>query len=165
MCPSWCMDIFWNCPLRQMRWKQGMCKLTSCLLNCVLFRSLGNAVIKNWIVWHVVKSMKANMYQYQLKSLVTYQYINLLETLPDNENDPITALAWQFHTRIKCRPTKCGSLSIHIFMLLFRLIANSSVFPSDFARECKNTLEIGIPFDKMCDNFLLFIIQEWTIAF
>ena len=33
------------------------------------------------------------MYQYQLKSLVTYQYINLLETLPDNENDPITALA------------------------------------------------------------------------
>ena len=50
-------------------------------------------------------------------------------------------------------------------MLLFRLIADTSVFPSDLAQECKNSIEIGIPFDKMCDNLFLFIIQERTIAF
>ena len=60
--------------------------------------------------------------------------------------------------RFKCVPTFCGSLSIHIFMLLFRLIADSSVFTSDVTRECKTTIEIGGPFEEMCDNFLLFII-------
>ena len=159
------MNIFWNCPLRQRGESKECVNWPAVFLTVYCSEVWVMLLYKNWIVWHVVKSKKANMYQEQLKSLVTYQYINLLETLPDNENDPITALAWQFHTRIKCRPTKCGLLSIHIFMLLFRLIADSSVFPSDFARECKNTLEIGIPFDKMCDNFLLFIIQEWIIAF
>ena len=57
--------------------------------------------------------------------------------------------------RFKCVPTFCGSLSIHIFMLLFRLIADSSVFTSDVTRECKTTIEIGRPFEEMCDNFLL----------
>ena len=60
--------------------------------------------------------------------------------------------------RFKCVPTFCGSLSIHIFMLLFRVIADSSVFTSDVTRECKTTIEIGRPFEEMCDNFLLFII-------
>ena len=44
------------------------------------------------------------------------------------------------------------------------LITDSPVFPSDFARECKTSIEIGISFDEMCDNFLLFIIHERTIA-
>ena len=65
--------------------------------------------------------------------------------------------------RFKCVPTFRGSLSIHIFMLLFRLIADLSVFTSDAARECKTTIEIGRPFEEMCDNFPLFIIQERTI--
>ena len=60
--------------------------------------------------------------------------------------------------RCKCVPTFCGSLSIHIFMLLFRLIADSSVFTLDVTREHKTTIEIGRPFEEMCDNFLLFII-------
>ena len=49
-------------------------------------------------------------------------------------------------------------------MLLFRLITDLSVFLLDFTQECKTTVEIGILFDEMCDNFLLFIIQERTKA-
>ena len=64
--------------------------------------------------------------------------------------------------RFKCVPTFRGLLSIHIFMLLFRLIANSSVFMSDVTRECKTAIEIGRPFEGMCDNFLLFIIGRRT---
>ena len=60
--------------------------------------------------------------------------------------------------RFKCVPTFRGSFCIHISMLLFRLIADSSVFTSDVTRECKTTIEIGRPFEEMCDNFLLFII-------
>ena len=60
--------------------------------------------------------------------------------------------------RFKFVPTFCGSLSIHVFMLLFRLIADSSVFTSDVIRERKTTIEIGRPFEEMCDNFPLFII-------
>ena len=59
--------------------------------------------------------------------------------------------------RFKCVPTFRGSFSIHIFMLLFRLIADSSVFTSDVTRECKTTIEIGRSFKEMCDNFLLFL--------
>lgn len=66
--------------------------------------------------------------------------------------------------RFKCAPTFGGSLSIHMFTLLFRLIADSSVFTSDFTWECMNAIETGRPFDKMCDNFFLFILEEWTIA-
>ena len=66
--------------------------------------------------------------------------------------------------RFKCVPTFRGSLSIHIFMLLFRLIADSSVFMSDVMRERKTSIEIGRPFEGMCDNFLLFIIREQTKA-
>ena len=62
--------------------------------------------------------------------------------------------------RFKCVPTFGRSLSIHIFMLLFRLIADSSVFMSNVTRECKTAVEIGRPFEGMCDNFPLFIIQE-----
>ena len=51
--------------------------------------------------------------------------------------------------QFKCVPTFGGSLSIHIFMLLFRLIADSSVLTSDFTWECKTAIEIGRPFDKM----------------
>ena len=58
--------------------------------------------------------------------------------------------------RFKCVPTFFGSLSIHIFMLSFRLIADSSVFMSDVTRECKTAIEIGRLFEGMCDNFLLF---------
>ena len=65
--------------------------------------------------------------------------------------------------RFKCVPTFRGSLSIHIFLLLFRLIADSSVFTSDVTRECKTTIEIGRPFEDMCDNFLLFITRERKI--
>ena len=65
--------------------------------------------------------------------------------------------------RFKCVPTFRGLSSIHIFMLLFRLIADLSVFTSDAARECKTTIEIGRPFEEMCDNFPLFIIQERAI--
>ena len=57
-----------------------------------------------------------------------------------------------------------GWLSIHIFMLLFRLIAESSLLTSDFSRECKTAIEIGVPLEEMCDNFLLFIDQKRTIA-
>ena len=66
--------------------------------------------------------------------------------------------------RFKCVPMFHGSLSIHIFMLLFRLIADSLVFMSDVTRECKTAIEIGRPFEGMCDNFLLFIIREQTKA-
>ena len=66
--------------------------------------------------------------------------------------------------RFKCVPTFRGSLSIHIFMLLFRLIADSSVFMSDVTRECKTAIEIGRPFEEMCVNFLLFISHEQTKA-
>ena len=54
--------------------------------------------------------------------------------------------------------------SIHIFMLLFRLIADSLVFTLDVTRECKKAIEIGRPFEKMCDNFHLFITREKTKA-
>ena len=54
--------------------------------------------------------------------------------------------------------------TIHIFMLLFRLIPESSMFSSDFTRECNTAIEIGAPFEEMCDNFLLFIAQKQTIA-
>ena len=66
--------------------------------------------------------------------------------------------------RFKCVPTFRGSLSIHLFLLLFRLVADSSVFTSDISRECKTTIEIGRPFEEMCDNFLLFIIRERRIV-
>ena len=66
--------------------------------------------------------------------------------------------------RFKCVPTFRGSLSIHIFMLLFRLIANSSVFTSDVTRECRSAIEIGRHFDEMCDYSLLFNIRERTKA-
>ena len=66
--------------------------------------------------------------------------------------------------QFKCVRTFHGSLSIHIFMLLFRLIADSSVFMSDVTRKCKTAIEIGRPFEGMCDNFLLFIIREQTKA-
>ena len=49
------------------------------------------------------------------------------------------------------------SLSIHVFMLLFR-------FSSDFTWKCKTAIQIGMPFDDMSDNFLLFIVQKPTIA-
>ena len=49
-------------------------------------------------------------------------------------------------------------------MLLFRLIADSSVFMLDVTRECKTAIQIGRPFEGMCDNFLLFIIREQTKA-
>ena len=66
--------------------------------------------------------------------------------------------------RFKCVPAFPGSLSIHIFILLFRFIADSSVFMSDVTQECKTATEIGRPFEGMCDNFLLFIIREQTKA-
>ena len=62
--------------------------------------------------------------------------------------------------RFKRVRTFRGSLSIHIFMLLFRLIADSSVFMSDVTLECKTATEIRGPFGGMSDNFLLFIIRE-----
>ena len=52
----------------------------------------------------------------------------------------------------------CGLLSIHILMLLFR-------FLSDFTRKCKTAIEIGMPFDDIYDNFLLFIIQKTSNNF
>ena len=66
--------------------------------------------------------------------------------------------------RFKCVPTFRGSLSIHIFMLLFRFIAESSVFSSDFPRECKTAIEIGAPFEEMCETFLLFSAEKRTVA-
>ena len=62
--------------------------------------------------------------------------------------------------RFKCVPTFRGSLSIHIFMLLFRFIAESSVFSSDFTRESKTAIEIGAPFEEMCETFLLFSAEK-----
>ena len=66
--------------------------------------------------------------------------------------------------RFKCVPTFRGSFSIHIFMLLFRFIAESSVFSSDFTRECKTAIEIGAPFEEMCETFLLFSAEKRTGA-
>ena len=66
--------------------------------------------------------------------------------------------------RFKCVPTFRGSLSIHIFMLLFRFIAESSLFSSDFTRECKTAIEIGAPFEEMCETFLLFSAEKRTAA-
>ena len=66
--------------------------------------------------------------------------------------------------RFKCVPTVRGSLSIHLFMLLFRFIAESSVFSSDFTRECKTAIEIGAPFEEMCETFLLFSAEKRTVA-
>ena len=60
--------------------------------------------------------------------------------------------------QFKCVPKFGGSFSIHIFMLLFRLMVDSSVLKSDVPRECKTTIEVRRPFEEMCDNFLLFII-------
>ena len=50
--------------------------------------------------------------------------------------------------RFKCVPTFHGSFSIHIFMLLFRLIADSSVFTSNVTQECKTTIESEGPLRK-----------------
>ena len=61
-------------------------------------------------------------------------------------------------------PTFRGSLSIHIFMLLFRFIAESSVFSSDFTRESNTAIEIGAPFEEMCETFLLFSAEKRTVA-
>ena len=66
--------------------------------------------------------------------------------------------------QFKCVSTFRGSLSIHIFMLLFRFIAESSVFSSDFTRECKTAIEIGAPFEEMCETFLLFRAEKRTVA-
>ena len=33
-----------------------------------------------------------------------------------------------------------------------------------FSQKYKTTIEIKMPFDDMCDNFLLLILQKWTIA-
>ena len=49
-------------------------------------------------------------------------------------------------------------------MLLFRFIAESSVFSSDFIRECKTAIEIGAPFEEMCETFLLFSTEKRTVA-
>ena len=49
-------------------------------------------------------------------------------------------------------------------MLLFRFIAESSVFSSDFTRECKTAIEIGAPFEEMCEIFLLFSAEKRTVA-
>ena len=51
-----------------------------------------------------------------------------------------------------------------MFMLLFKFIAESSVFSSDFTRECKTAIEIGAPFEEMCENFLLFIAEKRKVA-
>ena len=64
----------------------------------------------------------------------------------------ITTSRW-----FKCVPTFHGSLSIHIFMLLFR-------FLWDFTWKCEIAIEIRMPFDDMCDNFLLVIVQKRTVA-
>ena len=32
----------------------------------------------------------------------------------------------------------------------------------DATRECKTAIEIGMPFEEICDNFLLFILHEQT---
>ena len=85
--------------------------------------------------------------------------------------------------RFKCAPTFGGSLSIHMFTLLFRLIADSSVFTSDFTWECMNAIETGRPFvylrrmnnsfninhfslhschspdSKKCQNFILYFVR------
>ena len=66
--------------------------------------------------------------------------------------------------RFKCVPTFRGSLRIHIFMLLFRFIAESSVFSSDFTRQCKTAIEIGAPFEEMCETFLLFSAEKRRVA-
>ena len=64
----------------------------------------------------------------------------------------ITTSRW-----FKCVPTFHGSLSVHIFMLLFR-------FLWDFTWKCEIAKEIRMPFDDMCDNFLLVIVQKRTVA-
>ena len=45
-------------------------------------------------------------------------------------------------------PTFRGSLSIHMFMLLFRFSSESVGLPSNFTRKRKTALEIGVPSDK-----------------
>ena len=37
-------------------------------------------------------------------------------------------------------------------------------FLSDFTQKLKAAIEIRMPFDDVCNNFLLFIIQKQTVA-